>query len=275
MTGTITGGDALANGGDVVQLCAPIGPVGSDNFNAFDLFVFEEQQSVELAAPLQVTDTTTIESGEFVSSYYVVWDPAPVARVQATLTFSDTVIGVISSSPLLQQSEFLGDASATYLNPGLLGLEPGDDTVSVDGNTVTIDFFAQSPGDSIRVLLGTPSPNFGNTACNGNDVSLSGSVTGGSAASAGGTFQQLCDPIGTIGNNNLQSNDLFAFEEATGVTLASDIVVNLPEDTVIPAGTRLNSYYVAYDPGTARDILGFVTFPAPILGLALQVDTLE
>ncbi len=275
VTGAITGADALANGGQVTQLCAPIGPVGADNFNSFDLFVFEEQQAVELAAPLVVDDTTTLAAGESVSSYYVVWDPAGVARVQATLTFPDTIIGVISDSALLQQSVFMGDASAEYLSPGLLGLEPGDDSFAVDGATLTIDWIAQSPGDTVRVLLGTPSPNFGTTACNGEDVTLLGTVTGGSAASAGGVFEQLCDPIGTIGNNNLQSNNLFAFEEAVGVTLAQDIVVNQPMNGTIAAGTRVNSYYVAYDPATDRDIIGSVTFPAPILGMATQVDTLD
>jgi hypothetical protein len=52
--GTITGGSVFANGAQFRQICDPIGPVGSDNFDSFDLFAFEEQQAVELTAPLEL-----------------------------------------------------------------------------------------------------------------------------------------------------------------------------------------------------------------------------
>jgi len=257
----------------VRQICDPIGPVGSDNFDSFDLFTFEEQQNVELAEPLSLDDTTVIAAGEFVSSFYVVWDPVPSNRIIATVTFPDTIIGVITDRDELQASEFLGNASAQYLNPSLLGLEGGDD-IEIDGANLSIDFSAGSPGDSVRVLLGSASPNLNANICEPEDVTLTGTVTGGSAASAGGTFLQLCEPIGRVGNDNFQRNDLFAFEEQQDVTLAADLGVDDPVAGTVTAGTLVSSYYVAFDPGGARDIVGTVTFPGQILGLATSTDPL-
>ncbi|MEO1575344.1 MAG: hypothetical protein AAFU65_10345, partial [Pseudomonadota bacterium] len=274
LTGTITGGDALTFGGEFVQICPPIGPVGDDNFDSFDLFAFEEQQAVELTEPLALNESESIAAGEVVSSYYVIWDPVPSHVVEANITFPDDIIGVIVTRPELEVSEFLGDASAVYLNPGMLGLEASD-SFSFSGPTLTIDFFASSPGDSVRVILGSASVNLGGTPCEPADVTLTGAVTGGAAASEGGTFVQLCDPIGPVGNNNYQANDLFAFEELQNVTLADDLLLNEPSGTVVPAGTVVSSYYVAYDPAASRDIVGSVTFPRDIFGLATSTDLLN
>lgn len=274
LSGAITGGDALTFGGEFVQLCAPIGPVGDDNFDSFDLFAFEEQQAVELTEPLAIDATTSIPAGEVISSYYVIWDPVPNNTVQGTITFPDDIVAVIVDRPELQASTFLGDASAVYLNPGMLGLENGDD-LSFSGDTLTVDFFAGSPGDSVRVILGSASVNLGGMPCVPEDVTLTGAVTGGAAASLGGMFTQLCEPIGPVGNNNFQSNDLFAYEELQNVVLAEDLVLDEPVDTVVPGGTVVSSYYVAYDPAASRDIVGTVTFPRDIFGLATSTDLLN
>ncbi|MEL7448400.1 MAG: thrombospondin type 3 repeat-containing protein [Pseudomonadota bacterium] len=274
LTAQITGGDALARGGRFRQICDPIGPVGDNNFDSFDLFAFEEQQAVELDAPLVLNSSDTISPGEVVSSYYVIWDPISSNTVEATITFPDTIIGVIADRENLQASEFLGDASATYLNPNSLGLE-GSDTFSIDGANLMIDFSAGTPGDSVRVLLGSASVNLGGTPCEPSDVTVSGSVTGGSAASNGGTFVQLCDPIGPVGNDNFQANDLFAFEERSEVTLAEDLLLDDPAGTSIPAGTVVSSYYVAFDPGATRTIVGTITFPDTILGLATSTELMN
>ena len=272
--GVITGGQALTLGGEFVQLCDPIGPVGDNNFDSFDLFAFEEQQGVELTEPLALDAVSSIAAGEVVSSYYVVWDPVPLNRVIATITFPDDIIGVIVDRAELQASEFLGDASAIYLNPGQLGLESGD-TFSFSGPDLSINFNAGSPGDSVRVILGSASVNLGGTPCEPEDTTLTGSVTGGGAASAGGVFTQLCDPIGPVGNDNFQSNDLFAFEELQDVELAGDLELDDPMGTMVPAGTLVSSYYVAYDPPTSRDTVGSITFPSNILGLVTSTATLN
>ena len=269
LAGQITGGDAFTNGGQFRQICAPIGDVGDDNFDSFDLFAFEEQQAVELVSDLFLDATTVISAGEFVSSYYVVWDPIPTNRIIATVTFPDTVIGVIADNAQLEDSEFLGNASANYLNPNLLGLESGDDFV-IDGSSITIDFAAGSPGDSIRVILGSASPSLSYNICEPQNMTLSGAVTGGAAAADGGTFSQLCEPIGPVGNDNLQSNDLFAFEELINTVLPQDIELDDPSMSTLAAGTLVSTYYVAYDPGTTKDAIGTITFPGDILALHLQ-----
>ena len=272
--GVITGGDALAAGGQFKQICDPVGDVGDDNFESIDLFAFEEQQAVELSADLYLDDTTVISAGEFVSSFYVVWDPIPTKRVIATLTFPDTIIGVIVDRDQLQNSEFLGNASANYLNPSLLGLESGD-TAAIDGNQLQINFSAGSPGDSIRVILGSASPSLSYNICEPVDVTLTGTVSAGSAAAAGGVFSQLCEPVGPIGNNNLQSNNLFAFEEAQGVELTETVDLDVPAGGSLAAGTLVSSYYVAFDPGNGKDIVGSITFPGDILGVVSSIGNLN
>ena len=274
LSGVITGGDALANGGQFKQICDPIGPVGDNNFDSYDLFAFEEQQAVELVEDLFLDTTTVVPAGEFVSSFYVVWDPVPTNRVIATITFPDTIIGIIRDQAELQASEFLGNASATYLNPSLLGLESGDDA-TFDGAQLSIDFSAGSPGDSIRVILGSASPSLSYNVCEPQDTTLSGTVTGGAAAADGGTFLQLCEPIGPVGNNNYQANDLFAFEEAQNVQFDQAIDLDDPPATSIPAGTLVSSYYVAYDPAASKDIVGTVTFSNDILGIATSISSLN
>ncbi len=274
LSGVITGGDALTAGGQFRQICDPVGPVGDDNFDSFDLFAFEEQQAVELVADLFLDSTTVIPSGEFVSSFYVIWDPVPLNRVIATITFPDNVIGVISDQTELQASEFLGNASATYLNPSQLGLETGD-TFTIDGNELSINFNAGSPGDSIRVILGSASPSLSYNICDPQDETLTGEVTAGSAFTAGGTFSQLCDPIGPVGNNNFQANDLFVFEELQNVVLAEELEYDLPSVSTVPAGTEISSFYVSFDPSTNRRIVGTIDFPGNIIGIASSISTLN
>lgn len=274
LAGVITGGAALNAGSQFRQICDPIGAVGSDNFESIDLYAFEEQQAVELVADLFLDQANAIPAGEFVSSFYVVWDPVSTTRVQATITFPETIIGVIRDNAQLQASEFLGNASATYLNPSLLGLEGGD-TTSVNGSELMIDFTASTPGDSIRVILGSASPSLSYNICEPQDETLSGAVTGGSAAAAGGTFSQLCEPIGPVGNNNLQANDLFVFEEMQNVVLAEPLALDDSLTESIPAGIEVSSYYVAFDPSTNRDIVGTIDFPGKILGMATSISTLN
>lgn len=274
LTGVITGGDAASMGGAFKQICDPIGDVGNNNFDSFDLFGFEEQQAVELDADLFLDATTVISSGAFVSSFYVVWDPIPNNRVIADVTFPDTIIGVIRDKTQLEDSEFLGNASANYLNPNLLGLESGD-VATFAGNVLSVDLVAGTPGDSIRVILGSASPSLSYNVCDPEDMTLSGSVTGGTAGASGGTFSELCEPIGPVGNNNFQSNDLFAFPESENVVLTAPLVLDDPASTTLTAGTVVSSYYVAFDPSNSKDIVGDVTFPGAILGVASSTSNLN
>jgi len=273
LTGSVTGGGASTAGGQFKQICDPIGNVGDDNFQSYDLFAFEEQQNVLLQQDLFLDTTTVIAAGETVSSFYVIFDPGPSTSIFATIDFPDTIIGIIVDRSELQSSEFLGDASANYLAPSLLGLEAGD-SASFSGSQLTLDVRASTPGDSIRVLLGSASPSLSFNPCVPQDMTLSGSVTGGSAFSAGGQFVQLCEPIGPVGNDNFQTADLFAFEEAQNVILAAPLTTDEGPFPTIATGSLISSYYVAFDPGASLNTVGSIQFPGTILGVMTSTATL-
>ncbi len=99
------------------------------------------------------------------------------------------------------------------------------------------------------------------TAGSANAAVVMGELTGGSALTNGGAFQQLTPAAGfNVGNNNQQSNNLFAFDEQQNVTLLSAI-------GGIAAGTVVNSHYVFFDPGPDFRAIGYVDFDSDILGV--------
>ncbi len=99
------------------------------------------------------------------------------------------------------------------------------------------------------------------TAGSANAAVVMGELTGGNAFANGGVFQQLTPAPGfNVGNNNQQSNNLFAFDEQQGVTLLSAI-------GGLAAGTVVNSHYVFFDPGPSRRGVGYVDFDGDILGV--------
>lgn len=63
------------------------------------------------------------------------------------------MLGIATSSDTLTSSDYLGNPTAIYLNPGLRGLE-SDDFASFASDTLSVDFTADSPGDYIRVFVG-------------------------------------------------------------------------------------------------------------------------
>ncbi len=154
LTGTVTGGAAASDGGTFLQLCEPIGPVGNNNFQANDLFAFEEAQNVLLDEPLDLDDppATTIPAGTLVSSFYVAYDPAASKDIVGTVTFPNDVLGIATSIGNLNDSDALGNTTATYLNPSLRGLE-ADDSASFSADTLSVSFVADRPGDYIRVFV--------------------------------------------------------------------------------------------------------------------------
>lgn len=116
----------------------------------------------------------------------------------------------------------------------------------------------------LTALAATATLAFG--AASADAAVLSGNVTGGSA---GGSFVELFPAPGfTIGQDNLQSDNLFAFDEKQGVTLTSAI-------GSIASGTAVNSHYVAFDPRQGRTIRGNVTFSGRVLGVITTLPTLQ
>ena len=98
-----------------------------------------------------------ITANTVVASHYVFFDPLAdgVAgrRVIGTVTFDADILAVVTTKPDLIASDFLGAPTANYLSPNLRGLE-GSDSASIgpDNHTVSVNFFAKSPGDYIRVI---------------------------------------------------------------------------------------------------------------------------
>jgi len=171
-SGTVTGGSAQTAGGTFVKLTVPLsnpfGPpnsVGNDNFQSPNLFGFDEDQNILLAAPLVVDEgTSPIPAGTVVASHYIFFDPGPTQEVIGTVNFDSNVIAIITSTDLLSASDFLANTGVNYLNPAARGLEAGDSVTISGPRQILFDTFASTPGDYVRVITefspaaGTPEP---------------------------------------------------------------------------------------------------------------------
>lgn len=109
---------------------------------------------------------------------------------------------------------------------------------------------------------------------------IGGTVTGGTAFTSGGTFVDLTVPLtnpfgapDSVGNDNFQSPNLFAFDEAQNITLAAPLTVEVGSSP-IPAGTVVSSYYVFFDPGPTLEVIGNVNFDSEILGVITDTTDL-
>lgn len=107
------------------------------------------------------------------------------------------------------------------------------------------------------------------------------SVSGGSTTTATTDFQFLDPPPLQVGQDNQDdSNTLFAFNEKQNFLLTSDLVVDDAGGGVpgiIPAGTRVASHYVFFDPAGVINLVsisGSVQFDQDILGLVTTRDNL-
>jgi hypothetical protein len=158
--GTVTGGTAQTAGGIFVKLTVPLsnpfGPpnsVGNDNFQSPNLFGFNEDQNILLAAPLTVdVGTSPIPAGTTVASHYIFFDPGPSQHIIGTVNFDSDVLGITTSTATLAASDFLAQTGVNYLNPTARGLEPGDSVTISGPQQILFDTFASSPGDYVRVL---------------------------------------------------------------------------------------------------------------------------
>jgi len=160
ISGDVTGGTALTAGGTFVKLTVPLsnpfGPpnsVGNDNFQSPDLYGFDEDQNILLTAPLTVNvGTSPIPAGTVVASHYVFFDPGPTEHVIGTVNFDSDILGIITSTTTLADSDFLANTGVNYLNPSARGLEAGDSVTISGPRQILFDTFASSPGDYVRVL---------------------------------------------------------------------------------------------------------------------------
>ncbi len=100
-----------------------------------------------------------------------------------------------------------------------------------------------------------------------------GSITGGTAQGApgAGAFILLNPAVRpfSVGNNNLNTTNLYGFNELQGVTLTRQLAANLGL-TTIPIGTRINSHFVFFDPLVRQTVQGGVVFDTRILAAITQ-----
>jgi hypothetical protein len=84
-----------------------------------------------------------------------------------------------------------------------------------------------------------------------------------------GTDQQFA-----VGNDTFDDCNLYAFDEDQNILLTAPIKVDIGSEVgVIPQGTVVASHYVFFD-SISGVHHGYVDFDAPILGVAVQQDTM-
>ena len=104
---------------------------------------------------------------------------------------------------------------------------------------------------------------------------ISGDITGGSAATGGGSFIFI-DPIPagfTVGNDNFQDNNLRAFDEDQNIILTTELNVDIGSN--IATGTEVASHYIVFDPEPIKTVYGYVEFDSNVLGILTTRSTLS
>ena len=106
---------------------------------------------------------------------------------------------------------------------------------------------------------------------------VSGSVTSGSAFTAGGTFINLTvpfasSPFNTVGADNFNTPNLYGFNESQNILLVNPLVMNV--GATVAAGTQVASHYIFFDPLFSMNILGTVNFDSDILGIITETGLL-
>ena len=156
--GAVTGGSALGLGGVFVNLsipltgASPFNTVGADNFNTNNLYGFSESQNILLASALSMDIGGTIAAGTQIASHYIFFDPLNSQSMLGTVDFDSDVLGIITSTGLLQASDVLANTGVNYLNPTLRGLEVGDSVTISGTRQILFNTVASSPGDYVRVI---------------------------------------------------------------------------------------------------------------------------
>ena len=166
LSGTVTGGTSLTrDGATFVNLGAGFsGTTGADNFNAPDLYAFDEDQNVTLGAGLTADIGSNLTAGQTVSSHYIFFDPENFRSIVGTVLFDAPILAVMTSSGNLAASDILWNDNTTYVNLAGRDLEQGDALSINAGNSALLDIelSALSPGDFIRVITqgqGQTNPN--------------------------------------------------------------------------------------------------------------------
>jgi hypothetical protein len=168
ISGSVTGGSALTQGGTFIKLSVPFtesnpdNTVGNDTFQTPNLYGFDEGQNINITTDLNVdvlangsggsSGSGVLTAGSTVASHYIFFDPNGTTSQTGTVTFDSQVFGIITSTNNLAASDFLINTGVNYLNPTLRGLEAGDSATITGLNTISVNWTASTPGDYIRVL---------------------------------------------------------------------------------------------------------------------------
>jgi hypothetical protein len=109
---------------------------------------------------------------------------------------------------------------------------------------------------------------------------IGGSVTGGTAKTAGGIFVKLTVPLSnlfgppnSVGNDTFQSPNLFGFDEDQNILLGAPLTVDVGASP-IPAGAIVASHYIFFDPGPSQHVIGTVDFDSDVLAIITSTGTL-
>lgn len=105
-------------------------------------------------------------------------------------------------------------------------------------------------------------------------IIVDGAVTGGPAFDNGGVFVQLFPPIGPVGKNNFQTNNLYGFDEDQNIVLSAPLNVDVGTNLILPIGSEVASHYIFYDPGPVRRLIGWVEFDADVIAVITSRDNL-
>jgi PEP-CTERM motif len=162
-------------------LAPPLVSVGvqtsqNNGLDANKVYGFDENKSFTLGSALTVTvapggstnaqNLGSLAAGTNVASHYIFFDPASLGNASGSITFNRKILGIIRTSVGLDNTDAMfGVAGVGYVqgNP-LRGLEgtravPNSVFFAINGNTLTYDTVAGTPGDSFRVLTGgVPEP---------------------------------------------------------------------------------------------------------------------
>ncbi|MEL6316537.1 MAG: hypothetical protein AAFR16_02735 [Pseudomonadota bacterium] len=156
---TVIGGEILRQRGEgrFVKLDTSAGfAVGADTFDDDNLYAFDEDQNIVLAAPIRVDiggEGGVIPAGREVASHYVFFDSLDGVQ-HGYVDFDAEILGVAAFQDTMAATDFLADTAVTYISIELRGLEPGDHVWidEDDPRRLWVLWAGSSPGDYVRVF---------------------------------------------------------------------------------------------------------------------------
>jgi hypothetical protein len=107
----------------------------------------------------------------------------------------------------------------------------------------------------------------------------------GAVVNTTGAVVQIAPPPSVMPNVNEDNDHIWLFTEKVGYTLTSPLAVNVTAPgfynnytgllSTLPAGLRVDVYYMRFDPGPTTTKNGSVTFDTPILGIIVHRSELH